>query len=106
MIDANLRSLMEQCNRHAGRGNMIAVNQTMLAMIETLAGMINQPCQCACGNTTSRSQQATLLVEPAVEPEEHDDADEADVPVPEEAEVPLAQESIIKRKVGRPRRVA
>lgn len=89
MIDANLRSLLEQYNRHTGRGNMIAANQTIVTMIEMLA---ERSCQCACGSTTAQS--SVLPTKP--EPLQYD------------AEDPLVTQApiVVKRKVGRPRRVA
>lgn len=48
MTDIN--SLLEQFNKHNGRGNMIAANQTMVQIIETIVEtmMQSQPCKCAC----------------------------------------------------------
>jgi hypothetical protein len=91
MIDANLRSLLEQYNKHTGRGNMIAANHTILAMIEVLAEKINQPCQCNCGKATARP--SIISIDPGPDVENDDLAEITQEPIME------------KRKAGRPRRV-
>ena len=46
----DIHTLLEQFNKHNGRGNMIAANQTMVQIIETIVEtmMQSQPCKCAC----------------------------------------------------------
>src|ERR1043165_8066744 len=49
-IMTDIHALLEQFNKHNGRGNMIAANQTMVQIIEAIVETMiqSQPCKCAC----------------------------------------------------------
>lgn len=96
-MNQQLSDLLDQYTGYNNRGSVLAANQTMVTIIETLAEMIPPPCQCNCNkpiqNTPIQSLEAMreeTLPAPVMEP--------IAMTAPAPVAVPL------KRKVGRPRK--
>ena|ERR1044071_939998 len=71
MTDPSIRSLLDQYTRHNARGSLLAANQTMVAIVEALAALLDRPYQCACGKPVIRSEavkESTLPDDDRTEP--------------------------------------
>ena len=88
-----IRALLAQYMRHTNRGNMIDANRTMIQIVSAIVDVLDNPCQCACGKSTPRTDDEPVDV--GLAPEGIEDPDMIPTPV-------VAQ---IKRKVGRPRKI-
>ena len=99
-----LSALLAQYNKHNARGSLLAANQTMTTIIETLVAMIKQQgCQCACQSKPPPVSNARVLNEtPTAQAESQPVITPAPAdPIVDDLSIPPVP---VKRPVGRPRK--
>lgn len=89
-LQQQLKPLLQQFSNSVGRGNLIAANSTLVAMIQQMAKAIDAPCaSCNCGPPASFQTPLIVTVNPPT--------------ITEEA--PPVEAVVEKRGRGRPKKV-
>lgn len=102
-----LNDLLAQYNKHNARGSLLAANQTMATIIETLVGLMKQPCPCACQGAGQPPVKAEPVAEPISEAEPLAEPISEAEPVAASSDdltIPPPPPMPVKRPVGRPRK--